>query len=67
MSSNVYYGVKDAEFNLSFVETKWLNLNEALAKLKLNTNTPFISISPANLIYPNELILSENTNTIIDG
>ena len=66
MSSNVYYGVKDAEFNLSFVETKWLNLNEALAKLKLNTNTPFISISPANLIYPNELILSENTNTIID-
>ena len=66
MSSNVYYGVKDAEFNLSFVETKWLNLYETLAQLKINSNSSSITLNPENLIYPNELVLSENTNNIID-
>jgi hypothetical protein len=67
MSSNVYYGVKDAEFNLSFVETKWLNLNETLAKLKINTNSPYntnlININPSNLIYPNELVLANESSS----
>ena len=64
MSSNTYFGVKDAEFDLSFAETQWLSLNEALIKLQVHTKSHF-TLSPSNLIYPNELVLSE-TNCIID-
>ena len=65
MSSNLYYGVKDAEFNLGFVETEWLTLNEAVSRLKLVNTGAYFSISTPHLIYPNELVMSE-ANSIID-
>lgn len=63
---NSYYGVKDQEYNSSFIEAKWLTPYEVLNKLQIkpNTNLPaYLSSANTNnqhinLIYPNELIYS---------
>lgn len=65
---NTYYGVKDQEYNSSFIEAKWLTPYEVLQKLHLKPNTHLPSYlssynsnnnsAPPPLIYPNELIYS---------
>lgn len=65
---NSYYGVKDQEYNSSFIEAKWLTPYEVLQKLGLRANAHLPSYlaacttSPPPLIYPNELIYSKGVD-----
>lgn len=66
---NSYYGVKDQEYNTSFIEAKWLTPYEVLQQLELKPNTHLATYlnacqsQPPRLIYPNELIYSSNGHT----
>lgn len=61
MCSNLYYGVKDGDVCYSFNQAQWITVYEAIDQLKQVTCQ-----YDRNLIYPNELILNEANNAILD-
>lgn len=61
MCSNLYYGVKDGDVSYSFDQAQWLTAYEAIDQLKQVTCQ-----HDKDLIYPNELILNETNNAILD-
>lgn len=60
MSSNRYYGIKDADASYSFNEALWVTPYEVIDQLKNTTK-----LLDKNLIHPNELILND-LNQIVD-
>jgi hypothetical protein len=61
MSSNLYYGVKEADNKNSFFQAQWLTSYELLNRLNIkNLNSYNLNHALDKLIYPNELVLSES-------
>lgn len=65
MSLNLYYGVKDPECSYSFKGAEWLTPYQVLDRLKIRNFLSY-QINPNELVYPNELIVSDLTQTITD-
>lgn len=67
MSSNIYYGVKEAESDkYSFFQAEWLTSYQLLNKLNIeNLNNFNLNKILDKLIYPNELVVNDS-HTCID-
>ena len=70
MSSNFYFGIKDPEYNLSFMETEWLTPHQVVNKLNIKNMNCTFSLTHRHqigqLLYPNELILNDSQASIVD-
>ena len=65
MSSNLYYGVKEADNKNSFFQAQWLTSYELLNRLNIKSLTNYnLNHVLDKLIYPNELVLSESQSVI---
>jgi hypothetical protein len=59
------YGIKNPDYNSSFIEIEWLNPQQLINKLKINDINQYNLNSKIDIVYPSELVKNDHL-TVID-